>query len=247
MVAAALTVTSVSVLGAAPASADPSCPNNDPKFGFCVGGKILEEFNETGGWPFFGNATNYEADAANYGRWQPFEKNSSIYWHANVSNGHANQIGGLIRDKWGAMGWEGGSDLGYPVTRELGTPTKPGRYNHFEGGSIYWSQPTGAWPVWGAIRDQWANAGWENSNFGFPSSDEYNCWDGINPDNKNWIYGGKGRISRTGVCSGIRHRTTSQTRTAPSTDLRVRSNTAPPPNTPARSTVQSVHGTGSVE
>lgn len=198
MVAAALTVTSVSVLSAAPASADPSCPNNDPKFGFCVGGKILEEFNETGGWPFFGNATNYEADAANYGRWQPFEKNSSIYWHANVSNGHANQIGGLIRDKWGAMGWEGGSDLGYPVTRELGTPTKPGRYNHFEGGSIYWSQPTGAWPVWGAIRDQWANAGWENSNFGFPSSDEYNCWDGINPDNKNWIYGGKGQNFQNG-------------------------------------------------
>lgn len=141
MVAAALTVTSVSVLGAAPASAGPSCPNNDPKFGFCVGGKILEEFNETGGWPFFENATNYEADAANYGRATVREEQLDLLTRECVQRTCQSDRRAHPRQA-GCHGWEGGSDLGYPVTRELGTPTKPGSYNHFEGGSIYWSQPT---------------------------------------------------------------------------------------------------------
>ena len=99
------------------ATADPRCQNNDPFYGYCVGGKILEEFNQAGGIGFFGNATNTELPALNNGRWQPFAKGSSIYWHSSVSGGHANQIGGLIRDKWGQLGYEGGS-LGYPTTRE---------------------------------------------------------------------------------------------------------------------------------
>lgn len=103
MVAAALTVTSVSVLGAAP-RVRTRAARTTTRSSVLRRREDPRGIQETGGWPFFGNATNYEADAANYGRWQPFEKNSSIYWHANVSNGHANQIGGLIRDKWGAMG-----------------------------------------------------------------------------------------------------------------------------------------------
>lgn len=31
-----------------PASAAPRCANNNPWYGFCVGGKILEEFNQAG-------------------------------------------------------------------------------------------------------------------------------------------------------------------------------------------------------
>lgn len=162
------------LLNAGPVGADPRCQNDDPWYGFCVGGAILQEYNEVGGWPFFGDATNWEADALRGGRWQPFTNNSSIYWHPLVSGGHANQIGGLIRDKWGSLGWEDGN-LMYPTTRELGTPTKAGRYNHFEGGSIYYSAATGTHPIWGAIRDQWAAAGWENSSYGFPTTDEYNC------------------------------------------------------------------------
>lgn len=165
----ALTFTLVSP----PANADPSCPNNDPKYGYCVGGKILEEFNQAGGFNFFGNAVHGEADASRNGRWQPFVNGSSIYWHALVSGGHANQIGGLIRAKWGEMGWEDG-DLRYPTTRELPTSAwKPGRFNHFEGGSIYWSQNTGAQPIWGAIRDHWAGRGWETSPLGFPKAPEF--------------------------------------------------------------------------
>ncbi|WP_280763222.1 LGFP repeat-containing protein [Prescottella agglutinans] len=205
-----------------------------------MGGKILETFNALGGVGFFGNAVNPESPAANYGRWQEFSKpgtpwnaNSSIYWNANVANGRANQVGGLIREKWGQLGWEG-QFMGYPTTNEsqatggrfnhfqggsiywsgttgahqiggqifnkwgtldyersrLGFPTSDefsagsgaGRGNHFAGGEIYWSQPTGAHPVWGKIRDEWIAAGWENGQYGFPVSDEYDYKGGHRQD-----------------------------------------------------------------
>ncbi len=141
-----------------------------------VGGAIEIEYDQAGGWDLFGNPTNAESDASRGGRWQAFEKNSSIYWHPNVANGHANQIGGLIRDKWGDLGWENGA-LKYPTTRETAT-RKPGRFNHFEGGSIYWSSANGAHNVWGAVRDKWASYDWENGGLGFPASDEFKVKDG---------------------------------------------------------------------
>ncbi len=79
---------------------------------------------------------------------------------------------GDIGQKWMALGGRDGF-LGYALTDELGTPNKPGRFNHFVGGSIYWSPTTGAHEVHGTIRDLWASLGWENSHLGFPTSDEY--------------------------------------------------------------------------
>ncbi|WP_225728867.1 MULTISPECIES: hypothetical protein [unclassified Nocardia] len=136
-----------------------------------IGGAIKVEYDETGGFDFFGNATNPESDAARGGRWQAFEKNSSIYWHPLVTDGHAHQIGGRIRDKWGELGWENGT-LKYPTTREQPT-RKPGRFNEFEGGSIYYSSATDAHNIWGLIRDKWASLDWENGPLGFPTSDEF--------------------------------------------------------------------------
>ncbi|MBE7158299.1 MAG: hypothetical protein INR62_07670 [Rhodospirillales bacterium] len=152
----------------APAGADPRCANNDPYYGYCVGGKILEEFNQAGGLSFFGNATNAESNTQNGGKFQRFAKGSSIYWHPAVSNGHANQIGGLIRDAWGRVGYETGY-LGYPTTREFGVTG--GRANHMQAGSIYYSQATGAKNIWLGVRDVWANDGWENSRWKFPTQD----------------------------------------------------------------------------
>jgi uncharacterized protein with LGFP repeats len=43
---------------------------------------------------------------------------------------------GAIRDKWLALGGPS-SFLGQPLTDELGTPDGVGRFNHFQGGSIY--------------------------------------------------------------------------------------------------------------
>lgn len=219
-------------IAAPSATADPRCQNNDPFIGHCVGGRILEEYNQTGpangyanGFDFFGNAVTPESNAVN-GRWQAFERGSSIYWNPNVSGGHANQLGGLIRQRWYDLGYET-SPLRYPTSREL-PARKPGRFNrfeggniyhrngdsaahniwgqilskwgsldhengrlgfpmsdefvtkndgrgqHFEGGELYWSQSSGAHPVWGDIRQQWVNANYENGLYGYPVGDEVN-------------------------------------------------------------------------
>ncbi|WMN01888.1 amidase domain-containing protein [Rhodococcus erythropolis] len=172
---AALTFTLISP----PANADPSCPNNDPKHGYCIGGKVLEEYVQAGDWPFFKDALQAEGAASRNGRWQPFASGNSIYWHPLVSGGHANQIGGLIRQKWydaaSARGvFPENSPLRYPTTRELATRNSGGgRYNRFEGGNIYWSQSTGAHVVWGGILEQWGRADYEAGYYGLPTSDEY--------------------------------------------------------------------------
>ncbi|MBM7280579.1 hypothetical protein JTZ10_22815 [Gordonia rubripertincta] len=136
--------------------------------GYWIYGKIHEEYTQAGGYNFFGNATIPESNTQNGGKFQRFVKNSSIYWHPAVAGGHANQIGGLIRDAWGRVGWETGY-LGYPITREFGV--NGGRANHMVAGSIYYSAATGAKNVWLGIRDVWADSGWENGRFKFPTED----------------------------------------------------------------------------
>lgn len=101
------------------------------------------------------------------GRYNHFE-GGSIYWTPETG---AHEVHGAIRGKWSSMGWER-SLLGYPLTDETATPDGRGRYNHFEGGSVYWSPETGAHEVHGAIRNLWANLGWERSSLGYPTSDE---------------------------------------------------------------------------
>ncbi|MFC9766605.1 LGFP repeat-containing protein [Rhodococcus jostii] len=88
----------------------------------------------------------------------------SIYYSPETD---AHSIGGLIGDKWSQLGWEKGS-YGYPVTDEEKTPDGIGRYNHFQGGSIYWTSGTGAQQIPGQIFVIWANEGFENGAFGYP-------------------------------------------------------------------------------
>jgi hypothetical protein len=77
------------------------------------------------------------------------------------------EVHGAIAGRLDALG--GTSALGAPLTDELRTPRRTGAYNHFQGGSIYWSPATGAHEVRGAIRDRWATLGWENG-LGFPTT-----------------------------------------------------------------------------
>jgi len=72
------------------------------------------------------------------------------------------QVYGEIGKKWQQLGAQGGF-LGAPLNDETGTPDGIGRFNHFQGGSIYWTPATGAHEVHGAIRDKWASLGWERS------------------------------------------------------------------------------------
>ncbi|WP_240746657.1 LGFP repeat-containing protein [Cryptosporangium phraense] len=136
------------------------------------------------------------------GAFNHFSKNASIYWSPATG---AHEVHGLIRDKWASMGWERG-DMGFPVTDEIRTPRKTGAFNHFQAGwSIYWSPATGAHEVHGQIRDRWAALGWENSQLGFPTSDEFATTDGgrrTNFQNNCYIqwYPGRGA---TAYCNSI--------------------------------------------
>ena len=107
------------------------------------------------------------------GRFNHFQ-GGSIYWTPQTA---AHEVHGDIRGKWSSLGWER-SFLGYPLTDESGTPDGVGRYNHFQGGSIYWTPGTGAHEVHGAIRGLWSNMGWERSFLGYPTSDELSTEDG---------------------------------------------------------------------
>nr|WP_239003485.1 hypothetical protein [Nocardia panacis] len=135
-----------------------------------VGGVIRDKWrelgSESGGLRY--PVTDEQSTPGNSGRFSHFQ-GGSIYWSVGTA---AHQIGGTIRDKWAALGWEGGP-LGFPISDETAAQGGKGRYNLFPGGAIYWSPRTGAHAVWGAIRDNWALRGAENGTYGFPTSDEY--------------------------------------------------------------------------
>lgn len=168
-------------------------------YGHNIGGAILDEFygaaQANGRTPedFFGPAVTPESIASRDGRWQAFTQPQSIYWHPLVSGGRANQIGGDIRTRWGQLGYEGG-DLRYPTSRESPTRTSgfsgtAGRFNSFEGGSIYWTQPWGARVVWGEIYRQWAAQDYEHGPAGFPQGDEVQCFDGNRQPTSSHYFG----------------------------------------------------------
>jgi uncharacterized protein with LGFP repeats len=97
---------------------------------------------------------------------------------ATVSMAAAFQVYGEIAKKWQSLGGQGGF-MGAPLNDESGTPDGVGRYNHFTGGSIYWTPKSGAHEVHGAIRDKWESLGWERSVVGYPVTDERATPDGV--------------------------------------------------------------------
>ena len=109
-----------------------------------------------------------QPSADGVGRYNDFQ-NGSIYWTPATG---AQSVQGAIKAKWAQDQWETGF-LGYPLTDEQPSADGAGRYNNFQGGSLYWSPTTGAHSVQGAIRDSWAAQGWETGPLGYPTSDEY--------------------------------------------------------------------------
>jgi hypothetical protein len=84
-------------------------------------------------------------------------------------------VHGSILRKYGSFGGPGGI-LGFPSTDEL-VVKGDGRYNAFEHSAIFWSPPTGAHEVHGAILDAWYKLGAVYGVTGFPKSDELNTSD----------------------------------------------------------------------
>ena len=116
-----------------------------------------------------GYPTSDEANAgSSKGRYNNFQ-NGTIIWKQNTSQAFA--VYGSIYGKWAEKKWDTGF-LGFPLTDELGTPDGIGRFNHFEGGSIYWTPATGAHIVLGMIREAWKAQGWETGRLRYPRTDE---------------------------------------------------------------------------
>lgn len=121
-----------------------------------------------------GAAKSAEQPAAHGGRFREYA-GGVIYWSPTTG---ACEVHGAILGLWTQLGRER-SFLGYPQTDETTTPDGVGRYNHFQGGSIYWTTATGAHEVHGAIRELWASMGWERSLLGYPVTSELATADGI--------------------------------------------------------------------
>ncbi len=143
-----------------------------------VVGAIDEKYQELGGCAsFLGVPITEQLESPDgLGRYSVFE-HGSIYWTAEVG---AHEVHGEVREKWSQMGWEAGP-LGYPTTDETATPDGIGRFNQFENGSMYWTED-GAFAVYGAIHDTWADSGWERGPLGYPTSDEYDVPEGRRSD-----------------------------------------------------------------
>lgn len=90
----------------------------------------------------------------------------SVYWSGGTG---AHSVQGLIAQKYDAMG---GADsvLGLPTRDEAAVPG--GRASSFVIGDVYWSEPTGAQAVLGAIREKYAALGGSGGVLGLPVTDE---------------------------------------------------------------------------
>ncbi|MBV2360044.1 hypothetical protein KUH32_09680 [Thalassococcus sp. CAU 1522] len=130
------------------------------------------------GWEksFLGYPKTDETDSSGgaKGRFNLFQ-GGAITWKSGADE--AFETHGAIRSKFGQMGFEAGF-LGYPTTDETKTPDKVGRFNHFEGGSIYWKPTISAHEVHGLIRGLWQSQGWEKGELGYPISDELPAFKG---------------------------------------------------------------------
>lgn len=115
------------------------------------------------GLPVSGETTTPDGE----GRYTQFQ-NGVIYWSPSTG---AHAIRGAVLDMWSDQGSERG-DLGYPTSDEVSNPNKPGVVQRFQGGTVYWSDSTGPHVVEGAILTAYREAGAENSELGYPTTDE---------------------------------------------------------------------------
>lgn len=167
----------VPVKGAPVRNADGSLSYASPDGPTVVSGAIATFYADRGGDTGFlgaplSAAFEIRSSVGDEALVQRFE-NGLVYWSAGTG---AHEVHGAIRSTYAGTSWERGV-LGLPTTDESMTPDG-GRFNHFQGGSVYWTPATGAHVVRGAIRGAWAAAGWERSAVGYPTGEEFATRDG---------------------------------------------------------------------
>ena len=93
------------------------------------------------------------------GSWQ----HGTIFWSQYTG---AHVVRGAILQHFLALG--GVPFLGYPTGDDSVASVNPGYYTDFQGGSIYWSQATGAREVRGNLLDAWRAKGAQAGVLGYP-------------------------------------------------------------------------------
>ncbi len=101
-----------------------------------------------------------------------------VIYHSAGTGAH--EVHGSILDRWRGLGAVTGP-LGFPITDETSTPDRRGRFNHFAGGaggSVYWTQHTGAREVYGDIRERWGSLARKQRQLGYAVTGETPTPDG---------------------------------------------------------------------
>lgn len=80
-------------------------------------------------------------------------------------------VGGGIGEKWWSAGGPNGS-LGQPVSPEFDGLRDGGASQMFQGGTIFWSWPTGSHIVRGGLLGKFQSLGFESGTLGYPLGDE---------------------------------------------------------------------------
>ncbi|OYN87503.1 hypothetical protein [Parenemella sanctibonifatiensis] len=105
------------------------------------------------------------------GCFQRFQHSQThVYWTAGTG---AHFVRGRIFDKYSEKKWENG-DFGYPITDEICGIRGGGCFQRFqyENTHVYWTAATDAHYIRGRIFDRYTALGWENSDIGYPTTDE---------------------------------------------------------------------------
>ncbi|GAA1049796.1 GH25 family lysozyme [Arthrobacter russicus] len=102
------------------------------------------------------------------GCYQAFQ-NGYINWTS--STGAQPSPNGPIRQAWAQTGYESGK-LGYPISSVICNPAEDSCYQGFQNGYINWTNSTGAQITGGAIRQAWAQTGYESGKLGYPTGPE---------------------------------------------------------------------------
>lgn len=106
------------------------------------------------------------------GRQQLFQSGRMYF---KLGSPRAFEVHGSILTRY--LGLGGSATKGFPISNELDVKngsTIIGKLSEFEGCDIYWSGATGAYEVYGAIRENYDSIGGPLSTLGFPTSNEVN-------------------------------------------------------------------------
>ncbi|MGR6965916.1 hypothetical protein ACU610_15760 [Geodermatophilus sp. URMC 61] len=136
-----------------------------------VRGAILQHYQSLGGPALLGYPTGDDTAApVNAGYYTDFQ-GGAIYWSAATG---AREVRGDLLATWRAKGAQAGL-LGYPVGGDEAVPG--GFRSRFQGGTLYWSPPTGARMLRGAILARYEAAGGPRK-IGFPTTDDVGAANG---------------------------------------------------------------------